>query len=158
MSSRRLSVKQVEVLARLMAGESVSRADSDLRVTVYALRNRGLVVTPRQTGGGWVVELTEVGREAASTGRVPERLPRPRGRARAIAQPGVAKRGRVVPGAEEWLDWIAAHADRLDPPDQLLHAPSLPERPTEWSELAPYLKNWPATRPPWWGPPADPAS
>jgi hypothetical protein len=419
MSSRRLSVKQVEVLSRLVAGESVSRADSDLRVTVYALRNRGLVVTQRQAGGGWVVELTEVGREAASTGRVPERLPRPRGRARAIAQPGVvgperaqqvevgteqpvegeaplararsrarapspkrqsvrstvvqatraalrvarpdergmvhaqgdgvvavavsraqvgravalvdlilrtaerrgmgvavvpepgphwgvqskvvqvvhmdlgfgfaltepatraanpqaatsrsqprwlytptgrlqvklgyehtrgvtkargtfadsawrtaedkvgelldelerraraeharvleeqrldalyrqqraaavvaardrfwddlrataaleqvtawetaqrlrafaaAMRGRDVPGAEDWLDWIAAHADRRDPPDRVPHAPSLPVSPTEWSELAPYLKDWPATRPPWWSPPSDPAS
>ena len=88
-SSRRLSPRQVEVLGRLVAGESVSRADSDLRVTVYALRNRGLVVTPRQAGGGWVVELTAVGREAASTGRVPERLPRPQGRARAMAHPGV---------------------------------------------------------------------
>ena len=69
-----------------------------------------------------------------------------------------AKRGRGVPGAEDWLDWIAAHADRLDPPDQVPHAPSLPESPTEWSELAPYLKDWPATRPPWWSPPSDPAS
>ena len=41
MSSRRLSVKQVEVLARLVAGESVSRADSDLRVTVYACATAG---------------------------------------------------------------------------------------------------------------------
>jgi hypothetical protein len=103
MSSRRLSVKQVEVLARLVAGESVSRADSDLRVTVYALRNRGLVVTQRQAGRGWVVELTEVGREAASTGRVPERLPRPRGRARAIAQPGVVgpERAQQVGGGRD---------------------------------------------------------
>jgi hypothetical protein len=97
-SSRRLSPRQVQVLGRLVAGESVSRADSDLRVTVYALRNRGLVVTPRQTGGGWVVELTEVGREAASTGRVPERLPRPQGRARATSQPGVTEPERIKPG------------------------------------------------------------
>ena len=97
-SSRRLSPRQVQVLGRLVAGESVSRADSDLRVTVYALRNRGLVVTPRQAGGGWVVELTEVGREAASTGRVPERLPRPRGRARATSQPGVTEPERIKPG------------------------------------------------------------
>ena len=96
-SSRRLSPRQVQVLARLVAGEPISRADSDLRVTVYALRNRGLVVTPRQPGG-WVVELTEVGREAAATGRVPERLPRPRGRARATSQPGVTEPERIKPG------------------------------------------------------------
>ena len=113
MSSRRLSVKQVEVLARLVAGESVSRADSDLRVTVYALRNRGLVVTPRQPGGGWVVELTEVGREAAATGRVPERLPRPRARARATAQPrvvGPERAQQVEVGAEQPVEGEAPPA------------------------------------------------
>ncbi len=97
-SSRRLSPQQVQVLARLVVGESITRADSDLRVTVYALRNRGLVVTPRQVGGSWVVELTDVGREAAATGRVPERMPRPRGRARATAQPGVTESERAKPG------------------------------------------------------------
>ena len=85
----------MQVLGRLVAGESISRADSDLRVTVYALRNRGLVVTPRQAGGGWVVELTAVGRDAAASGRVPERLPRPRGRARATVPPAVADPGRA---------------------------------------------------------------
>ena len=50
MSSRRLSPVQVQVLGRLVAGESISRADSDLRVTVYALRNRGLVVTLNRPG------------------------------------------------------------------------------------------------------------
>ena len=48
------------------------------------------------------------------------------------------------PGDEDWLDWIAAHADRLDPPERVPREPSLPESPTEWSELAPYLKRWPA--------------
>jgi hypothetical protein len=113
MSSRRLSVKQVEVLARLVAGESISRADSDLRVTVYALRNRGLVVTPRQAGGGWVVELTEVGREAAVTGRVPERLPRPRGRARATAHPVLSdpeQAQQVEVGAEQPVEGEAPPA------------------------------------------------
>lgn len=69
-----------------------------------------------------------------------------------------AMRGRDVQGDDGWLDWIVAHADRLDPPDQVLQAPPLPESPTEWSELAPYLKRWPDSRPPWWSPPSDPAS
>jgi hypothetical protein len=57
-----------------------------------------------------------------------------------------------------WLDWIAGHADRLNPPDRMPTEPALPESPTEWSELAPHLKRWPADRPYWWSPPAEPAS
>jgi hypothetical protein len=69
-----------------------------------------------------------------------------------------AMRARGAPGEDGWLDWIAGHADRLDPPDRMPREPALPERPTEWSDLAPYLKRWPADRPHWWNPAVEPAS
>ncbi len=67
-------------------------------------------------------------------------------------------RARGASGVEGWLDWIEAHADRLDPPDRIPQGPALPESPTEWSDLATYLKGWPTDRPHWWSPPAEPAS
>ena len=69
-----------------------------------------------------------------------------------------AMRARDAPGENGWLDWIAGRADRLDPPDQMPSEPPLPESPTEWSDLAPYLTRWPADRPHWWNPPSEPAN
>lgn len=60
-------------------------------------------------------------------------------------------------GKEGWLKWIEDHANRLDPPGQVWGEPALPDSP-EWADLAPYLKAWPAARPPWWTEPSDPAS
>ena len=81
MTTRRLTSRQHDVLRRLAAGEIISRSDSALAVTVYALRNRQLVTTARAPGGRWIAELTDAGRLAAETGRVPVSLPRPSGRA-----------------------------------------------------------------------------
>ena len=81
MPTRRLTSRQHDVLKRLAAGETISRSDSALVVTVYALRNRRLVETPKAPGGHWVAQLTDDGRVAAETGRVPVSLPRPAGRA-----------------------------------------------------------------------------
>ncbi len=69
-----------------------------------------------------------------------------------------AMRTRGASGEHGWLDWIAGHADRLDPHDRVPREPSLPESPTEWSDLAPYLKRWPTDRPPWWSPPSESAT
>lgn len=67
-------------------------------------------------------------------------------------------RTRGASDEDGWLDWIAGHADRLDPHDRVPRAPALPDSPTEWSDLAPYLKGWPTDRPFWWSPPSGPAS
>ncbi|MER6007434.1 hypothetical protein ABT120_53460 [Nonomuraea angiospora] len=48
-------------LRRIAEGESVTAKDSDLARTVYALRDRGLVSTPRENGI-WIAEVTEAGR------------------------------------------------------------------------------------------------
>jgi hypothetical protein len=69
-----------------------------------------------------------------------------------------AMRTRSASGEHGWLEWIAGHADRLDPPDRVPGEPSLPECPTEWAELAAYLRRWPTDRPPWWSPPAEAAT
>ena len=58
MSSRRLSVMHVEVLVRLVAGEPVSGADSDLRVTVYALGNRPQPASTQVRGCSPVEKVT----------------------------------------------------------------------------------------------------
>lgn len=64
----------------MVAGETITRADSDLVVTVYALRTRGLVETIKTRGAEWTAELTEAVRLAAGSGRVPTTLPTPQGR------------------------------------------------------------------------------
>lgn len=81
MPSRKLSAKQVEVLQMLASGVAVTRADSSLALTVYALRGRGLVHTTKVRGGGWTASITPEGELAAKSGWVPHSLPVPRGRA-----------------------------------------------------------------------------
>lgn len=93
MASRKLSSVQHSLLQRMAAGEVITRRDSALVVTVYALRNRGLVtLTPKR--GQWTAELTDDGRTAASTGWVPPRLPVPRGRA-SQTPPATSAAGRT---------------------------------------------------------------
>jgi hypothetical protein len=70
-TTRRLSPRQLEVLTRLMAGEVISRSDSVLAVSVYALRNRKLVETIKTRGGHWTAELTEDGLVAAQAAHPP---------------------------------------------------------------------------------------
>ena len=50
----------------------------------------------------------------------------------------------------EWLDWIESHIEALDPRDRLPEGPHLPAEPRGWSDLAPYLRAWPAERPYGW--------
>lgn len=68
-----LNDRQVMVLRRVGAGtEPVTSAESTLALTVYALRARGLVTTPRQHGV-WRAELTEAGQFYLDQGRYPDR-------------------------------------------------------------------------------------
>jgi len=91
MASRHLSNRQQEVLGRLLLGEPITRrGEPAAAVTVYALRNRGLVITKRQPGGDWTAELTDAGRQAATTGWVPRHFPVPHGRASREPVPVVA--------------------------------------------------------------------
>ncbi|MFG2276037.1 hypothetical protein ACGFNY_40535 [Streptomyces chartreusis] len=63
MARTKLNERQLDVLRRICHGEtSITSDDSGLAVTVYALRNRGLVTTPR-AGGRWSAAPTEAGRQ-----------------------------------------------------------------------------------------------
>ncbi|MBB6546867.1 hypothetical protein [Nonomuraea rubra] len=57
----KLNERQMATLRRIAEGESITAKDSDLARTVYALRDRGLVSTPRRDGV-WIAEVTEAGR------------------------------------------------------------------------------------------------
>jgi len=68
----RLNSRQVAVLARIDAREHpVTARDSELAVTVYALRTRGLVTTPR-TPDGWRAEITDAGQFYLTNGKMPD--------------------------------------------------------------------------------------
>jgi hypothetical protein len=54
--------------------------------------------------------------------------------------------------SREWLEWIHAHADRLDPLDAPAEGPDSVAVP-EW-DLRPYLTRWPSDRPWNWAPAA----
>lgn len=63
MATTKLNERQLTVLRRIYDSQTpVTSDDSHLAATVYALRNRGLVATPR-AGGRWSAELTEAGRQ-----------------------------------------------------------------------------------------------
>lgn len=67
-----LNERQLTVLKRIGAGsEPVTSKDSALAATVYALRNRGLVTTPRQNGV-WRAEITESGSYYLEHGHHPD--------------------------------------------------------------------------------------
>lgn len=76
MAHTKLNERQLDVLRRICHGETpVTSDDSGLAVTVYALRNRGLVTTPR-ADGRWSAAPTEAGLEhLAHTDAAP--APRP---------------------------------------------------------------------------------
>ncbi|XVS66014.1 hypothetical protein ACQPYE_08160 [Actinosynnema sp. CA-299493] len=68
-----LTDHQLTVLQRVGdPDDQVTAHDSALATTVYALRNRGLVVTPR-VDGRWRAEITEAGRFYLEHGHHPER-------------------------------------------------------------------------------------
>jgi hypothetical protein len=68
-----LNERQLAVLRRISGGtDPVSAKNPEMATTVYALRNRGLVSTPRR-GGIWVVEITDAGRFYLEHGYHPEK-------------------------------------------------------------------------------------
>jgi hypothetical protein len=81
-----LNARQLSILRRIADGtDTVSNADPRLAATVYALRGRGLVTTPRQAGG-WHATITEAGRFYLEHGYHP-RHPRHAPRSPAMKHP-----------------------------------------------------------------------
>ena len=69
----RLNERQLAVLRRISGGtDPVSAKNPEMATTVYALRNRGLVSTPRRDGI-WVAEITDAGRFYLEHGYHPEK-------------------------------------------------------------------------------------
>jgi hypothetical protein len=103
---------QVDLLRRIGEGrDPVTSRESRLATTVYALRGRRLVTTPR-SGGAWTAAITDAGRYYLEHGRYIESAPRPPSRrgssptakpSRMEAQPALAG-GRVEPRRVPTLD------------------------------------------------------
>ncbi|MEU8178995.1 hypothetical protein AB0C14_39560 [Microbispora hainanensis] len=69
----KLNDRQLSLLRRICDGaDPVTAKDSGLAATVYALRGRGLVVTPRRAGV-WYAEITEAGKFYLDHGYHPDR-------------------------------------------------------------------------------------
>lgn len=68
----KLNDRQLTVLRRIGEDDQpVTSRESDLAVTVYALRSRGLVTTLRQDGA-WVAQITNAGRYYLEHGQYPQ--------------------------------------------------------------------------------------
>ena len=71
----KLNDRQLSVLRQVAEGDGrVGAHTPDLAVTVYALRSRGLVATPRENGV-WTARITESGRFYLHHGRHPDPQP-----------------------------------------------------------------------------------
>jgi hypothetical protein len=93
----KLNERQLSVLQRIGGtGEPVTAANPELAATVYALRNRGLVTTPRKDGA-WRAEITDAGRFYLENGRHPETPGLPG--TRVPAQPGTGARSKPAAAA-----------------------------------------------------------
>ncbi|MEU7913928.1 hypothetical protein [Microbispora bryophytorum] len=69
----KLNDRQLSLLRRICEGaDPVTAKDSGLAATVYALRGRGLVITPRRAGV-WHAEITEAGKFYLDHGYHPDR-------------------------------------------------------------------------------------
>jgi hypothetical protein len=99
----KLNERQLSVLQRIGGdGEPVTAAEPGLANTVYALRGRGLVTTPRKDGA-WQAEITDEGRFYLENGRHPEapglsgvQVPaQPRSRAAATGSPSPSSKPPV---------------------------------------------------------------
>lgn len=98
----KLNDRQLTVLRRISAGEKPVNAKTPaLATTVYALRDRGLVATPR-IDGIWQAELTDTGRFYLEHGYHPDHPDRP-GSPSAVPPPrkaGELERGCARRGSE----------------------------------------------------------
>lgn len=75
MAQHRLNERQLTLLRRIGGSDApVTSRDSALATTVYALRNRGLVTTPRQ-GAMWTAVITGAGRFYLEHGHHPKDVP-----------------------------------------------------------------------------------
>ncbi|MFC6064388.1 hypothetical protein [Streptomyces ochraceiscleroticus] len=75
---KRLNDRQLALLRRICHGpDPITSADSALAVTVYALRNRGLVTTPR-TNGHWTARPTAAGTQYLAQQDNPPTRPTPK--------------------------------------------------------------------------------
>ena len=123
-----LNARQRALLERIAAGpESVTSRESEMAVTVYALRNRGLVTTLRR-GGTWTAVLTEAGQTYLEHGSsttpspTPAPSPTPRRAARPVERTG-AQAGAVVAPADLIARISAAGGTlRIADPDSALRS------------------------------------
>lgn len=107
----KLNERQLSVLQRIGgAGEPVTAASPELATTVYALRNRGLVTTPRKDGA-WRAEITSAGKFYLENGRHPDEPGLPGTRAPARPVPG--SRGKPAAGAGGSAGPPSGHAAAL---------------------------------------------
>ncbi|WP_157431161.1 hypothetical protein [Actinomadura macra] len=114
-----LNDRQLSVLQRVANdAEEVSARRSELATTVYALRNRGLVKTPRRDGV-WQVEITEAGRFYLQHGHHPDR-PEPVGWGTKVPQRVPAQDPAAELIAELCL--VAGETIRIDDPDDATRA------------------------------------
>lgn len=107
-----LNVRQVDTLRRIGDGaDDVTSADAPLALTVYALRDRGLVTTPGQAG--WRrAEITDAGRFYLEHGHHPRRPDR-RSKRRRKKDP--AKQIGIAP--EDLLRMVQTAGGSLTIPD-----------------------------------------
>ncbi|MFI6505685.1 hypothetical protein [Nonomuraea typhae] len=89
----KLNERQLTVLRRTADGEPITAKEPDLSRTVYALRDRGLVSTPRR-GGIWVAEVTEAGRFYLARGEYQDS-------AALVPRTGSSTTGRKAAGATQ---------------------------------------------------------
>lgn len=112
-----LNERQLGVLRRIGEGKDpVGSGNPELATTVYALRNRGLVVTPRRDGG-WCAEITDAGRFYLEHGHHPDR-PDPGTEAARTPRP-VGRPTTQAPSARELIEQVqkAGGTLRVENPD-----------------------------------------
>lgn len=108
-----LNERQLAILRRIGDGvDPVSARSPELASTVYALRNRGLVATPRRDGI-WRAEITEAGRFYLEHDHHPDRphaAVNARPTARDRAGPGLRKASRRPDKAAELMDLLSQNS------------------------------------------------
>jgi hypothetical protein len=117
MSKQRMNERQLSLLRRIGEGsQPVTSKEPAMATTVYALRNRGLVTTPR-VAGVWTAVITDAGRYYLEHGRHPkedvsqkEESPASRGEVRASPS-----RLAILP--DELIERLVASGGYLQVPD-----------------------------------------
>ncbi|WP_419197627.1 hypothetical protein [Microbispora hainanensis] len=114
----KLNDRQLSLLRRICDGaDPVTAKDSGLAVTVYALRGRGLVITPRRAGV-WHAEITEAGKFYLDHGYHPDRpdpVSRPSSIEGSTGAPGRRSQGVEDAGSAQRL------VEQLQQADGVIH-------------------------------------